>query len=54
MLVLPLCAGHHQQGTGAPGLLAVHPNKAAFEKLYGKQEALLEECLCLLNAQCAA
>jgi hypothetical protein len=39
--VLPLCAGHHQQGTGADkSLVAVHPNKARFEKLYGTQEWL--------------
>jgi hypothetical protein len=39
--VLPLCAGHHQQGTGEDkSLVAVHPNKARFEKLYGTQEAL--------------
>jgi len=39
--VLPLCAGHHQDGTGAPGLIAVHPYKARFEKRYGKQSDLL-------------
>jgi hypothetical protein len=39
--VLPLCAGHHQQGTGNDkSLVAVHPNKARFEKLYGTQEYL--------------
>jgi len=46
--VLPLCAGHHQQGTGAAGLIAVHPNKAEFERAYGTQLALLERCLDLL------
>jgi hypothetical protein len=41
-LVLPLCAGCHQQGTGADkSLVAVHPNKAAFEQLYGTQHELL-------------
>jgi hypothetical protein len=40
-LVLGLCAGHHQDGTGAPGLIAVHPYKARFESRYGKQKDLL-------------
>lgn len=44
-LVLPLCAGHHQDGTGKPGLTAVHPWKARFQTLYGKQADLLAECL---------
>jgi hypothetical protein len=44
-LVLPLCAGHHQQGTGAnPALIAVHPNKARFEERHGTQMELLDEC----------
>lgn len=43
--VLPLCAGHHQDGTGAPGLIAVHPYKARFEERYGKQTELLDDCL---------
>lgn len=42
--VLPLCAGHHQDGYGAPGLIAVHPYKARFEDRYGKQEALIRDC----------
>ncbi len=46
--VLPLCAGHHQDGTGAPGLIAVHPWKAQFEAKYGKQAELLDDCLQLL------
>jgi hypothetical protein len=41
-LVLPLCAGHHQDGTGIPGLIAVHPYKARFEARYGKQSKLVE------------
>ena len=40
--VLALCAGHHQDGTGLAGLIAVHPFKAAFEAMYGTQEQLLE------------
>lgn len=43
-LVLPLCASHHQDGTGAPGMVAVHPWKARFEKLYGKQSTLVRDC----------
>lgn len=39
--VLPLCAGHHQDGTGIPGLIAVHPWKARFEARYGSQWDLL-------------
>lgn len=48
-LVLPLCAGHHQDGTGAPGMIAVHPWKRAFEKRYGSQMSLLAMCLELLK-----
>jgi L-alanine-DL-glutamate epimerase-like enolase superfamily enzyme len=45
MNVLPLCAGHHQQGTGNDqSLVAVHPNKARFEALYGTQEELRALC----------
>jgi hypothetical protein len=51
--VLPLCAGHHQAGTGAPGLVAVHPWKARFEKLYGRQSELLELCHELLPRRAA-
>ena len=43
--VLPLCAGHHQDGTGIPGLIAVHPWKARFEDRYGKQDDLLNEIM---------
>lgn len=43
-LVLPLCAGHHQHGYGAPGLIGVHPFKARFELAYGKQEMLIRDC----------
>ena len=40
--VLPLCAGHHQDGTGNPAMkgLAVHPWKARFESQYGTQDDL--------------
>jgi hypothetical protein len=47
-LVLPLCAGHHQDGTGAAGLIAVHPWKTRFETEYGAQEDLLRECIHIL------
>ena len=41
--VLPLCAGHHQQGTGNDKeMIAVHPYKAAFQAKYGNQYELLE------------
>ncbi|MFU7349594.1 Ref family recombination enhancement nuclease [Pseudomonas paraeruginosa] len=46
--VLPLCSGHHQDGTGAPGLIAVHPWKRRFEEKYGTQLELLEECMEIL------
>jgi len=51
--VLPLCAGHHQEGTGDPGLIAVHPWKTRFETEYGAQENLLRECIhILLDRDC--
>lgn len=48
-LVLPLCAGHHQDGTGAPGLIAVHPWKTRFQERYGDQYALLTHCTEILE-----
>lgn len=40
--VLPLCAGHHQDATGEDKtLVAVHPDKAEFERRYGPQLELL-------------
>lgn len=51
--VLPLCAGHHQDGYGAPGLIAVHPYKARFEKQYGRQDDLLDMCLQMLDEEAA-
>lgn len=47
-LVLPLCAGHHQDGTGAPDLIAVHPWKKRFETKYGTQRELLDMCMKIL------
>lgn len=50
LLVLPLCAGHHQDGTGPnPALIAVHPYKARFEQRYGSQLQLLAECMELIR-----
>jgi len=47
--VLPLCAGHHQDGTGIDGLVAVHPYKTAFESKYGRQSDLIDYVLELLR-----
>lgn len=44
-LVLPICAGHHQDGTGAPGLVAIHPWKNKFESIYSPQRNLLRLCI---------
>lgn len=47
LLVLPLCGPHHQDdGSGA---VAVHPWKARFEKRYGSQLDLVNECMALLE-----
>ena len=47
LLVLPLCGPHHQDdGSGA---VAVHPWKARFEKRYGQQLDLVNECMALLE-----
>lgn len=50
-LVLPICAGHHQDGTGVPGLIAVHPWKARFEQHYGNQLCLLQSCHSTLRSR---
>ena len=43
-LVIGLCAGHHQDGTGSDqAMIAVHPYKARFEARYGRQLDLLNE-----------
>lgn len=49
--VLPLCAGHHQDGYGAPGMIAVHPFKARFEQRYGRQLDLLADAVAELRRQ---
>jgi len=48
-LVLPLSAGNHQDGTGGPGRIAVHPHKARFEEKYGRQIDLLRRCIEILQ-----
>jgi hypothetical protein len=41
--VFPLCAGHHQNGTGNDKtLIAIHPFKRRFEARYGTQGQLVE------------
>lgn len=47
--VLPLCAGHHMPGTGAPGLLAVHGNKSTFIAEYGREIELVDACVQLVE-----
>lgn len=50
MLVLPLCAGHHQDGTGPdPHMISVHPWKAQFELIYGDQLVLVAKCMKLIG-----
>ena len=51
MKVLPLCAGHHQDNTGVPGLIAVHPWKKRFENRYGTQLELLAKCMELVEVE---
>ena len=48
MLVLPLCSSHHQDD--GSGVIAVHPYKARFERMYGPQMRLKEECDEMLKA----
>jgi len=50
MLVLPLCASHHQDGTGKnPHYIAVHPWKARFEARFGTQVEMIMRCAELLG-----
>lgn len=42
---------NRQDGTGAPGRIAVHPWKARFEARYGRQRDLLVWCIEQLQAQ---
>lgn len=50
LFTLPLCDGHHQQGTGAPGLIARHPDKARFERKYGSEELLLHHLQAVIGS----
>lgn len=43
LFTIPLCPGHHRDGTGEPGLIARHPFKARFEARYGNEELLLSD-----------
>ena len=50
--VIPLCAGHHQQGTGEDkSMIAVHPYKAGFERRYGSQMDLLADAKAQLGME---
>ncbi len=48
--VLAVCAGHHQDGYGEPGMIAIHPYKARFEQEYGRQLDLLRDAVTELQA----
>lgn len=48
--VLPLCAGHHQQGTGpVRDMLAVHGVKARFIETYAREIELVDMCAQLVR-----
>lgn len=50
--VLPLCGGHHQDGTDNDKTkIAIHPWKRRFEEKYGTQEELMAMCDKILNEQ---
>lgn len=50
--VLPLCAAHHQRDDTDPlHRIAIHPDKSRFERRYGTQAELMEECAQLLFEQ---
>ncbi|MES3022715.1 MAG: Ref family recombination enhancement nuclease [Pseudomonadota bacterium] len=52
LLVLPLCAPHHQRDDTDPlHRISVHGDKARFEKRYGQQLALVAECMTLLEGR---
>jgi hypothetical protein len=53
-LVLPLCASHHQEGTGKnPHYIAVHPWKNRFEARFGTQQELLAQCFEFIRYEAA-
>ena len=47
---IPLCPGHHRDGTGSPGLIARHPYKARFEASYGTESELLARSRALVSS----
>ena len=50
--VLPLCAEHHQHNDLDPmGRIGVHPYKARFEALYGRQNDLIKEVYMLIGVE---
>ncbi len=52
--LLPLRASRHQDGTGMPGLIAIHPWNRRFENRFGAQDKLLQRCHGLLARAGAA
>ncbi len=49
--VLPLCAGHHQPGTGPiKTMKAVHGNKSEFIAEYAREIVLLDACVSMVEA----
>lgn len=48
-LVIPLCGLHHQKGNNH--VIARHPDKAEFERTYGKEYQLMAECIEILQKQ---
>ncbi len=49
--VLPLCAGHHQPGTGPiKTMKAVHGNKAEFIAEYDREIVLVDACVQMVEA----
>ena len=51
LFTLPLCSGHHRDGTGRPGLIARHPWKERFTERYGDEWALLSSLQGMLKLQ---
>lgn len=52
LYVLPLCdPGHHKGAPKSSGQVSRHPNKAAFERAYGTEKALLARVTKLLKAR---
>lgn len=52
LLVLPLCAPHHQQDDSDPfGRMSLHGHKKPFQARYGTERELLAECIEKLEEQ---